>query len=325
MRAPMSLNIQNFVEGKSMSHKKRKLIRFAGIVVVLLLLVFIYLYTQVPREVSLQVSPDFQALTNEQKIERGKYIFDVSGGCRCHQVDGEPFMSGGRAVKTPFGALYAGNITPDKKTGIGAWSDKDFVRAMKLGTDPSGSHYYPIFPYTSFQSMTTEDVLALKAYLFSLAPVEKENHPSELYFPFNLRINAFAWKMLFFRPHPIDVQKERGKYLVEAVSHCQECHTPRNIFGALQMSRLNAGSAQGPEGEPAPNITLDKKTGIGDYSFEDFSWMMTMGFKADGEDIMGLMGELIAGYRETTEEDLHLMYDYLMSVPPITNNIKKEE
>lgn len=168
-------------------------------------------------------------------------------------------MSGGRAIKTPFGLMYGGNLTPDKETGIGNWSNEDFIRAMKLGKAPNGQHYYPVFPYTSFQSITTEDLLSLKAYLFLLPAVKKENKPAELSFPFNMRMAVLGWKMLFSIKQVIDSKTERGKYLAEAVSHCSQCHAPRNILGATKPNWHNAGAVDGAEGEPAPNITPDKK------------------------------------------------------------------
>lgn len=305
--------------------KKKKYFRLAVASLAFVAITIVVLYLSLPSEIDTKVSSAYKALSQEERIAQGKYIFDVSGGCGCHQLENEAFMSGGRPVKTPFGLMYGGNLTPDKETGIGNWSDKDFLRAMKLGKSPDGQHYYPVFPYTSFQSMTTEDLLSLKAYLFSLPPVKKENKPAKLRFPFNMRIAVLGWKLLFFRERPIDAKTERGKYLAEAVSHCSECHTPRNIFGATKPKWHNAGSVEGAEGEPAPNITPDKETGIGNYSYDDFAWMMTMGFKADGEDIMGLMSEFIQFYEHTTDEDLHLMYNYLMSLPAIKNKVYKDD
>ncbi len=266
-------------------------------------------------------------------VERGAYVFRASGGCSCHtdiQGDGA-FMAGGRGIATPFGTIYATNITPDKETGIGAWSDADFVRAMRQGVAPDDTHYYPVFPYTSFTRMAEGDLKDLKSYLFSLPAMKKENPPNELMPPFSWRFILGVWKWLNFEPGQIqrDPQQSdewnRGAYLVEALAHCSECHTPRTALGARQKDLAYAGSAEGPEGELAPNITPDRETGIGAWSTVDITWYLQNGLEPEGDSAQGLMWELIEnGYQHLSESDLAAIAVYLRSLEPIRHVVSGE-
>ena len=149
-------------------------------------------------------------------------------------------MAGGRGIQTPFGIFYGSNITPHPEAGIGRWSDEDFVRAMTLGEAPDGSHYFPVFPYTSFRLMTETDLLHLKDYLFSLPASPKVNREHEVPFPFNLRPPLFFWKLMFLEKGSFEKDPSkselwnRGAYLSNALAHCGECHTPRNLLGGLK-------------------------------------------------------------------------------------------
>lgn len=266
-------------------------------------------------------------------IERGKAVLQAAGGCSCHTDEKRSgaFMAGGRPIKTPFGTIYSTNITPDRKTGIGTWSDGDFVAAMTRGVGPDGKHYFPVFPYTSFTRMTEQDARDLKAYLFSLPPVEQANRPPELRVPFGWRIGLVVWKWLHFRPGTFQPRADqsaewnRGAYLVTALGHCGECHTPRNWLGALDTTMAYAGAADGPEGELAPNITPDKDTGIGSWSIADMVWYLQTGHKPDGDDTQGLMSLVIEnGYKHLPEPDLRAIAVYLRSLPPIRNKVVKK-
>lgn len=266
-------------------------------------------------------------------LERGKRIFDASGGCGCHTDyanNGKP-MAGGRGIKTPFGTFYGTNITPDPETGIGQWSDNDFIRAMTQGVGPDGQTYAPVFPYTSFSKITKDDLLALKAYLFSLPAVRQENQSHDLFIPFGERLGFSLWQMLFFNPQPFQNDPSqsdlwnRGAYLSEAVAHCGECHTPRGLTGTLNEGMVYAGSVDGPEGELAPNITPDEETGIGEWALSDLADFLKTGFKPNGDDVQGLMGEVIeSGYAHLSDEDLEAMATYVMSLPPIVNQVSSE-
>lgn len=266
-------------------------------------------------------------------IRRGEYVLRASGGCACHtDAAGESVsFSGGRAIKTPFGTISGTNITPDEETGIGRWSDEDFLRAMREGMSPEGELYYPVFPYTSFTRMTDGDLLDLKAYLFSLPPVKKENREPDFGFPYNSRTSVRVWRGLHFEPRrfaPVPARSDewnRGAYLVEAVAHCGECHTPRTFLGAVNEDLRYAGSVEGPEGELAPNITPDEKTGIGSWSTTDIAWFLQTNLLPDGDGTQGLMAEVIdKGYRHMEESDLKAIAVYLKSLPPIENEVKAE-
>ena len=266
-------------------------------------------------------------------IEKGKYIFHASGGCSCHTdtKNNSEFLAGGRPIKTPFGTFYGTNITPDPVTGIGKWSDEDFIRAMTKGLSPEGNHYFPVFPYTSFHNITREDLLALKAYLFSIPAVRQNNLSHDLLLPFGRQAVLMFWKNVVWSPQLFNSNPEkteswnRGAYLAQALAHCGECHTPRNLLGGLKSDMHFAGSKEGPEGELAPNITPHKKTGIGDWSRVDISYFLETGMKPDGDDTQGLMSEVIEhGYQYLLPEDLDALAEYLISIVPIKNDLQQD-
>lgn len=270
-------------------------------------------------------------------LEAGARIFRATGGCTCHtnypgEGDDAPALAGGRAMETPFGVFYSTNITPDDETGIGRWSDADFVRAMREGLSPDGEHYFPVFPYTSFSGLREADLVDMKAYLDSLPAVRRENRPPDAPFPFSWRATLFGWKILNFTPKVFEPdpakseQWHRGRYLVEAAAHCGECHTPRTVTGGADASMTLAGSEEGPEGELAPNITPDAETGIGDWSVADITWYLEMGLEPDGDDAGGLMAEVIEhGYTELPASDLEAIAVYLKSLAPIENALDHDD
>ncbi len=205
-------------------------------------------------------------------IKRGEYLSKAGDCIACHtdtKHHGQPF-AGGLGIYTPFGSIYSPNITPDKTTGIGSWSDKDFIQAMHEGIAPNGSYYFPVFPFASFTKINTNDLLAIKAYLFSLAPITKANQPNEMMWPFNWRFLQLGWRILFFRSgdYITDNQQtkpwNRGAYLVQGLGHCGMCHTPLNLLGAEKKKYyLTGGFIQGYY---APNISSSglKTASIGD-------------------------------------------------------------
>jgi len=265
-------------------------------------------------------------------IERGQYVFRAAGGCGCHtdfEHGGAP-LAGGRPIRSPFGTFYGTNITPDPETGIGRWSEGDFVRAMRQGEAPNGSDYFPVFPYGSFTRMNDRDLADLWAYLRTQAPVRKANRPHEIRPPFGWRFLLPAWKRLnfvpgAFRPDPArSEQWNRGAYLVNGAGHCGECHTPRGWLGGLKSDMALAGSDQGPDGELTPNITPDRETGIGEWRVQDVVWMLQTGLAPDGDSVQGLMAEAIEhGYKSLATEDLESIAVYLGSLPPIRHDVKK--
>jgi len=273
-------------------------------------------------------APDAQA------IERGRQVLYATGGCTCHtnypgEGEAAPALAGGRGLETPFGVFYSTNLTPDRETGLGGWSQADFVRAMREGLSPDGQHYFPVFPYTAFSGLEDGDLRDLWAYLRSLPAVKRENRPPDAPFPFSWRATLAGWKWLNFTPlvfEPAPDRSEawlRGRYLVNAAAHCGECHTPRTLTGGLDRSRWLAGSRDGPEGELAPNITPDAATGIGEWDAADLVWYLEMGLKPDGDDTQGLMSEVIEhGYANLPRADLEAIAEYLATVPAIGNRVR---
>ncbi|MFN4087500.1 MAG: c-type cytochrome [Alphaproteobacteria bacterium] len=258
----------------------------------------------------------------------GEVLFKTSGCANCHtdaRGGGRP-LAGGLALATPFGTFYAPNITPDAEHGIGSWSDADFVRAMRDGVAPDGSHYYPAFPYTSYTRMSDEDMLAIKRHIFAMEPVAEPSRPHDLSFPFSQRWLMSVWKYLHFDPGPFvpDTARSdawnRGAYLVEAVAHCGECHTPRGRLGGLDRSRWLAGTVDGPEGERVPNITPDRETGIGTWPAADIAFLLDIGMTPDGDVVGGSMYPVVDdGTAALSAEDRAAIAEYLLSLPPIAN------
>jgi mono/diheme cytochrome c family protein len=261
-------------------------------------------------------------------VEKGAYLVRAGGCIACHTAkDGAP-LAGGHALKTPFGTFYSPNITPDPETGIGAWSDEDFVRALHEGVAPDGARYFPVFPYTSYTKMSREDALAIKAYLFSLEPVSRASREHDVGFPFSWRFLQRGWRLLNFDEGRFDPDSgrdatwNRGAYLVEALAHCSECHTPRNVMGGLDDDMYLAGTPDGPEGQLAPNIT-PHETGIGDWSRNDLVTLMKTAMLPDFDSVQGTMEEAIEdGLKYLSDEDLAAIADYIMSVRPIENEVR---
>jgi mono/diheme cytochrome c family protein len=214
-------------------------------------------------------------------ISRGRYLTNAADCEACHTADKTKPFAGGLAFKTPFGTLYSPNITADKETGIGAWTDADFLKAVHEGIARDGERLYPAFPYAAYTYITDEDVLAIKAYLFSLAPVKSQPPESDLHFPYNQRWLMAFWSGLFnpkqrFRP-AVDRSPEwnRGAYLSEALAHCGDCHTPRNLLQALDNKNKFAGADA--EGWRAYNITADSISGVGAWSEADLAEYLSTG------------------------------------------------
>jgi mono/diheme cytochrome c family protein len=260
---------------------------------------------------------------DEDLIERGEYLIHAGGCVTCHTREGDeavPF-AGGRALESPFGTFYAPNITPDRRTGIGNWSDDDFVRAFWDGVNPSGEDYFPAFPFTSYTGVERADLLAMKAYLFSLDPVEQANREHDLPFMMSSRRAAGVWKSRYFnagRFEPDSGQSDewnRGAYLVRHLGHCGECHTPRTRLGAIRDTHELRGNSDGPGDEKMPNITADPDAGIGRWSLKDIEYFLDIGMLPDGDFTGGSMSSVIEDNtsRLTTEDRLAIA-TYLRSV-----------
>lgn len=271
---------------------------------------------------------------NDVQVFAGAYLVRAAGCLGCHtdpKTKDAPF-SGGRALKTPFGTYYSPNITPHRDAGIGAWSDADFIRALRHGLSPAGQHYFPVFPYPTYSRMREADMLAIKAYLFSLPPDARANRAHDVGAPFGWRWTVAVWKGLFFEAGALAPDKNkspawnRGAYLVEALAHCGECHTPRNVLGALQAELHMAGTLDGPDGEIVPNITPDPDTGIADWNEADIVTLLKDGIKPDFDDVQGSMSEAIEnGLKYLRQEDLQAIAVYLKSLPPIRNRVERKK
>jgi mono/diheme cytochrome c family protein len=268
------------------------------------------------------------------EIARGKYIFGATGGCGCHTEPKGAVNAGGRKYEGPFGTVYSTNITPDTKTGIGGWTDEQIITAIRLGRRPNGERILPVHPFTSFNGMAEEDLAALVAFLRTVQPVNRPNTPKKITVPMFESVFLPAWLMTFAAaetPPPAApvAGVARGEYLVRAVGHCGECHTPRSAMTmAVDNSRFLAGNPKktGPEGQATPNITSDKTTGLGDWTEEQVVAYLGTGKRPDGDVAGGLMEEAIqgtlAGFKDMTKADLQAIARYLKSIPAVTNKIE---
>jgi mono/diheme cytochrome c family protein len=271
---------------------------------------------------------------SDAQIEHGRQVFLAAVCSDCHtdeENDGEP-LAGGLALKSNFGTFYSPNITPDRETGIGNWSDEDFVRALSQGVSPEGKHYFPSFPYTAYTKMRRDDALALKAYLFSLKPVKKSNRKHKLAFYMTMVPSAKIWKGRYFKQgeYKDDADKSpewnRGAYLVQAMGHCTECHTPRKGLGVLDQDMLFAGVQKLTGVGAVPNITPDKKTGIGRWSIDDLVYYFETGSTLDGDSSGGKMASIIDNsLSKLPASDREAIAVYLLSLKPVVNKIKKKK
>jgi mono/diheme cytochrome c family protein len=288
-----------------------------------------------PRAIEVSALP-----THSPDLANGKYMFTAGGCAECHaaplkacddrKTKNKELLAGGRCLKTPFGTFNVPNISPDKETGIGAWSTLDFINAMKLGMAPEGEHLYPAFPYTSYQRMSFEDLSDLKAYLGSLPAVKSEVPEHDLAFPFNIRRGLGLWQRLYvdgksFVADPgASAAVNRGAYLVLAPGHCQECHSPRNIIGGIIADEAFAG-ARNPEGKgTVPNIT-PSSDGIGVWSAQDIAYFLETGNTPDYDTVGGSMVAVQENMAKLKPEDRDAIAAYLKSLSRRPDAVPKSE
>lgn len=292
--------------------------------IVIFLLVFVavglglFWWLTMPKSVTASSLPAYQP-----NIANGQVMFNAGGCSSCHAVPNQPDstrLGGGLALPSPFGTFHVPNVSPDQKDGIGRWSEADFVTAMIRGTSPSGTHYFPAFPYTSYALTKTEDVRDLFAYLKTLPPVSGRVRDHELPFPFNIRRMVGVWKLLFFNDKPFTADTahsaawNRGAYLVNGLGHCAECHSPRNFLGGIVAAQRFAGGPN-PEGEGwVPNITQKR---LGEWSAKDFAYFLGTGELPDGDSAGGSMARVIKNTSQLPEQDRAAMAEYLKSLPPV--------
>ncbi|MEX2524878.1 MAG: cytochrome c [Gammaproteobacteria bacterium] len=237
--------------------------------------------------------PDGRIPTSDAAIERGAYLVRAGGCISCHRAgEDDAALSGGRGLETPFGTIYASNITPDKETGIGDWNGRDFLRALRHGRRPGGGFYYPAFPYRAYAGLNDDEVLAIAAWLKAQPPVSAESPGHELPW-WLMRWQMAVWNRLAQlrapeQPQFDDPQIARGARLARYLGHCGECHTPRNSLGMLQHDWPYAGAELGDDRVPA----IDTEA-LADWSEDDFDSFLFLGLKPDGEFVGGDMGEVI--------------------------------
>ena len=266
-------------------------------------------------------------------LANGEYMFWAGGCASCHAAPGATGddllrLGGGRVIRSDFGDFQVPNISPDTATGIGGWSTLDMVNAMKRGVAPDGGHLYPAFPYTSYQRMTFEDIIDLKAFLDTLPAVDNAVAETALAFPFNIRRGIGLWQLLYvdgetFVPDPNASEAvNRGAYLTEGPGHCAQCHSPRGFDGGIIAAKAYSGAPlPGGEGS-APNITPDMETGIGTWSEIDMLGLMRTGFLPDFDVVGGDMAEVQRNLAKLTDEDQSAMAAYLETLPAIPSQYK---
>jgi mono/diheme cytochrome c family protein len=257
-------------------------------------------------------------------LGNGKTMFYAGGCAACHATpnqEDKTRLGGGLPLKTIFGTFYPPNISSDPKDGIGSWNEANFVTAMWKGTSPDGSHYYPVFPYTSYQQMKLEDVRDLFAYMKTLPAIAGKVRDHDLPIHFKIRRMLGGWKFLFldgqaFKPDPSkSAQWNRGAYLANAPSHCAECHSPRNLLGGIIARQRFAGGpdAEGGDGW-VPNIT---QAGIGDYSERDIERILESGDMPNGDSVGGSMAKVVGNISQLAAEDRAAIAAYIKSLPPV--------
>jgi mono/diheme cytochrome c family protein len=260
------------------------------------------------------------------RVERGRYLAVLGDCAACHTAPGGKPFAGGLALQTPFGKLVAPNITPDRETGIGAWTDDEFVAAMHDGRGRDGRFLYPAMPYPAYTKMTRDDVLLIRSYLATVEPVSNAVDVNQLPFPFNIRASLLFWNLLNFTPgrFQADPQKSvewnRGAYIVEGAGHCGACHTPKNLLGGDKTARPLAGATL--QGWFAPNITPDQRKGIGNWSHDDIVEYLMTGAN-EWTLASGPMAEAVVhSTSKMTEADLAAIATYLKDsgAPASTSN-----
>ena len=265
--------------------------------------------------------PTTTAAASPVLIERGAYLARAGNCMGCHSTAGAAEFAGGRGVETPFGTVFASNITPDPTTGIGNWSAAEFWRAMHHGRSKDGRLLYPAFPYPSYTNVTREDSDALYAYLRTVKPVEQANKAHDLPFPYNTQAALAVWRALFFSPGTLEPERtqsaewNRGRYLVDGLAHCAACHSSRNFLGATSLNAEFAGALMPDEAWYAPSLASPHEAGLQKWSREEAVRLLKNGV-SDHAGVSGPMAEVVYGSTQyLSAQDLNAMVEYLASIP----------
>src|SRR5258708_76327 len=260
-----------------------------------------------------------QAEQSADPMAHGKAVTEAGDGAGCHPADPAKPFAGGKRIDTPFGGIYSPNLTPDRDTGIGSWSDDEFYRALRYGMDPDGSRYYPAFPYPNFTKLIRDDILAIRAYLATLTPVQNSPPPPQLRWPLNYRVVMRAWNFLFFRPGIFEPNQQksaewnRGGYLVTGASHFGACHTPKNMFGPDKRGRAFCGGLV--QGWFAPRLHSAERRGPKSRSVDDLPQYLqdAPNGKSNAD---GLMAEVVVNSTsKMSDQDIRAIAVYLKDLP----------
>jgi len=263
------------------------------------------------------LQPDF-AKTHQPDTEAGALVFAAAGCASCHaapDAEDKLTLAGGHSFASDFGTFYAPNISPSSQ-GIGGWSLSEFARAVMQGVSPAGRHYYPAFPYTAYQNITPADVSDLFAYMQTLPASDTPSRAHDVGFPFNIRRGLGLWKQMFMQDDyviagDLSPELERGRYLVEALAHCGECHTPRGPLGELDRSAWLTG-APNPSGKgQIPGITPAKL----DWSHGDLVYYFESGLTPDYDSAGGSMAAVVTNLARLPESDRAAIASYLKALP----------
>ena len=253
------------------------------------------------------------------QIERGRYLTAVGDCAACHTKPGGKPFAGGLPIETPFGKVVAPNITPDNETGIGLWSDDDFVRAVTQGIRRDGAHLFPAMPYTYYTKVNRDDVLAIRAYLETVPAVSNSVSADQLPFPLSVRADMAAWNALYFTPGEFQpdpnksAEWNRGAYLAEGLMHCGACHTPKNIAGGDKTGEQLQGYAL--QGWFAPDITTDQRRGLGSWSVDDIVAYLKTGHNRFAAATGPMADEVANSSSKMTDADLHAVATWLKDQP----------
>jgi mono/diheme cytochrome c family protein len=266
------------------------------------------------------------SMKSDNALKRGEYLTHAADCLVCHTARDGQHYAGGFAFTLPFGTIYSTNITPDKETGIGNYTDQDFLNAMHRGVRKDGARLYPAMPFASYTFMTDDDALAIKAYLFSLPPVHAPARENTLKFPFNQRWAIGAWSAVFnpdtrFKPDTSKTPEwNRGAYLAEALAHCGECHTPRTVAFSLNNRKKFGGEVTG--GWMAYNISEDQAGGVGKWSDDELTAYLMAGHATNHGSASGPMGEAVSeSFSRMAPDDVKAIVAYVRSVPATTSDL----